>query len=192
MKKKNILIIAVVAIIALVIVAGIIFFVNGNKDSKTNLKIESAEDLSNLVNEIYKGKEESLPKLNTQIVDVSDANVVKSVTGLENGDKLKYLVVSEPMMSSQAYSLVLAQVKDKSEANNIAKMMLDNIDTRKWICVSAEKVYATNSGDVVCLVMSNEEWAKPVYESFKSFAKTVGKEYTKEEEMQDLPDELLY
>ena len=93
------------------IVAGIIFFVNGNKDSKTNLKIESAEDLSNLVNEIYKGKEESLPKLNTQIVDVSDANVVKSVTGLENGDKLKYLVVSEPMMSSQAYSLVLAQVK---------------------------------------------------------------------------------
>ncbi len=192
MKKKNIIIIAVVAIIALVIVAGIIFFVNGNKDSKTNLKIESAEDLSNLVNEIYKGKEESLPKLNTQIVDVSDANVVKSVTGLENGDKLKYLVVSEPMMSSQAYSLVLAQVKDKSEANNIAKMMLDNIDTRKWICVSAEKVYATNSGDVVCLVMSNEEWAKPVYESFKSFAKTVGKEYTKEEEMQDLPDELLY
>ena len=192
MKKKNIVIIAVVAIIALVIVAGIIFFVNGNKDSKTNLKIESAEDLSNLVNEIYKGKEESLPKLNTQIVDVSDANVVKSVTGLENGDKLKYLVVSEPMMSSQAYSLVLAQVKDKSEANNIAKMMLDNIDTRKWICVSAEKVYATNSGDVVCLVMSNEEWAKPVYESFKSFAKTVGKEYTKEEEMQDLPDELLY
>lgn len=192
MKKKNIIIIAVVAIIALVIVAGIIFFVNGNKDSKTNLKIGSAEDLSNLVNEIYKGKEESLPKLNTQIVDVSDANVVKSVTGLENGDKLKYLVVSEPMMSSQAYSLVLAQVKDKSEANNIAKMMLDNIDTRKWICVSAEKVYATNSGDVVCLVMSNEEWAKPVYESFKSFAKTVGKEYTKEEEMQDLPDELLY
>ncbi len=192
MKKKNIIIIAVVAIIALVIVAGIIFLVNGNKDSKTNLKIESAEDLSNLVNEIYKGKEESLPKLNTQIVDVSDANVVKSVTGLENGDKLKYLVVSEPMMSSQAYSLVLAQVKDKSEANNIAKMMLDNIDTRKWICVSAEKVYATNSGDVVCLVMSNEEWAKPVYESFKSFAKTVGKEYTKEEEMQDLPDELLY
>lgn len=192
MKKKNIIIIAVVAIIALVIVAGIIFFVNGNKDSKTNLKIGSAEDLSNLVNEIYKGKEESLPKLNTQIVDVSDANVVKSVTGLENGDKFKYLVVSEPMMSSQAYSLVLAQVKDKSEANNIAKMMLDNIDTRKWICVSAEKVYATNSGDVVCLVMSNEEWAKPVYESFKSFAKTVGKEYTKEEEMQDLPDELLY
>ena len=55
-----------------------------------------------------------------------------------------------------------------------------------------KKVYATNSGDVVCLVMSNEEWAKPVYESFKSFAKTVGKEYTKEEEMQDLPDELLY
>lgn len=192
MKKKNIIIITVVAIIALVIVAGIIFFVNGNKDSRTNLKIGSAEDLSNLVNEIYKGKEESLPKLNTQIVDVSDANVVKSVTGLENGDKLKYLVVSEPMMSSQPYSLVLAQVKDKSEANNIAKMMLDNIDTRKWICVSAEKVYATNSGDVVCLVMSNEEWAKPVYESFKSFAKTVGKEYTKEEEMQDLPDELLY
>lgn len=190
MKKKNIIIIAVVAIIALVIVAGIIFFVNGNKDSKTNLKIESAEDLSNLVNEIYKGKEESLPKLNTQIVDVSDANVVKSVTGLENGDKLKYLVVSEPMMSSQAYSLVLVKVKDGVDANNIAKTMSEKIDTRKWICVSAEKLYATSSNDIVCLVMASEEWAKPVYEGFKALAGTVQEEYTKTEELPELPEEL--
>ena len=68
--------------------------------------------------------------------------------------------------------------------------MSEQIDTRKWICVSAEKLYATNSGDVVCLVMSNEEWAKPVYDGFKELAGQVGEEYTKTEELPELPEEL--
>ena len=51
------------------------------------------------------------------------------------------------MMSSQAYSLVLVKVKDGVDANNIAKTMSEKIDTRKWICVSAEKLYATSSNE---------------------------------------------
>ena len=68
--------------------------------------------------------------------------------------------------------------------------MKENIDTRKWICVSAEKVYSTSSGDIVCLVMSSEEMAKPVYEKFKELAGNVGEEYTKTEEEIDLPPEM--
>ena len=177
MKKQTIIILTVV-ILALVLIFAVVFM---NKGNKTNLKpIESAEDLSALIKELYVGKEQTLPpSVNTTIVDVTDANAVKSATGLENGDNLQFLAVSEPMISSQAYSLVLAKVKDGVNANEVAKAMSEKINPAKWICVSAEKIYATNSGDVVCLVMASEEWAKPVYESFKTLAGTVGKEYEK-------------
>lgn len=183
--KKKVIIGLVMLLAVIAIILGIIFMNKRPKEeSKQNLvKIEKAEDLSNLINEIYKGKAENLPRLNTQIVDVNDANAIKYSTGLENGDDLQFVVVSEPMMSSQAYSLILAKVKDGVDANNIAKTMSEQIDTRKWICVSAEKLYATSSGDIVCLVMSNEEWAKPVYDEFKKLAGNVGEEYTKTEEL---------
>lgn len=187
--KKKVIIGVVIALIVIAIILGVVFMVS--KTPKTNLpQIEKAEDLSTLINEIYKGKEENLPRLNTQIVDVNDANAIKYTTGLENGNDLQFVAVSEPMMSSQAYSLVLAKVKDGVDASNIAKTMSEQIDTRKWICVSAEKLYATSSGDVVCLVMSNEEWAKPVYDGFKELAGHVGEEYTKTEELPELPEEL--
>ncbi len=190
--KKKVIIGLVMLLAVIAIVVGIIFMNNRPKEeAKTNtVKIEKAEDLSNLINEIYKGKEENLPRLNTQIVDVNDADAIKNATGLENGNDFEFVAISEPMISSQAYSLVLAKVKDNVNANNIAKEMSEKIDTRKWICVSAEKLYATNSGDIVCLVMSSEEWAKPVYDEFKKLAGKIGEEYTKTEEIPELPEEL--
>lgn len=186
MKKTIIIIVAIFIVIAIVL--GIILM---NSTPKTNLKpIESAENLSSLMDELYEGQEGLLPSLNTQIIDVTDANAVKYTTGLENGDDLQYIAVSEPMMSSQAYSLVLVKVKDGVDANNIAKSMSEQVDTRKWICVSAEKLYSTSSGDIVCLVMSSEEKAKPIYEKFKTLAGTIGEEYTKTEEPSELPEEL--
>ena len=53
--------------------------------------------------------------------------------------------------------------------------MFDNIDTRKWVCVEAEKVYATDSQNVILLVMSSEEWTKPVYDSLKAVLGTTRK-----------------
>lgn len=188
--KKNAIIISIVLIfLVIAIIVGVILFMN--KEPKTNLKpVESAEDLVSLVNEIYTGQEESLPKLDTKIIEVSDVDSVKYATGLENGNDLQYLAVSEPMMSSQAYSFIIAKVKNGVDASNIAKTMSEKVDMRKWICVSAEKLYATNSGDIVCLVMSSEEWAKPVYDKFKSLAGNIGEEYTKTEELPELPEEM--
>lgn len=192
MKNKNIIIIVIVALIIL-ITLGIIFISQKatNKTGSTNLNpIEKQEDLSTLIDEIYKGKEDVLPKLQTQFIEPTDTESVKGATGLDNGNDLQYIAISEPMMSSQAYSLVLVKVKDGVDANNIAKTMSEKIDTRKWICVSAEKLYATSSNDIVCLVMASEEWAKPVYEGFKTLAGTVQEEYTKTEELPELPEEL--
>ena len=77
-----------------------------NKTGSTNLNpIEKQEDLSTLIDEIYKGKEDVLPKLQTQFIEPTDTESVKGATGLDNGNDLQYIAISEPMMSSQAYSL---------------------------------------------------------------------------------------
>ena len=70
--------------------------------------------------------------------------------------------------------------------------MLNNINTRKWLCVEAEKVYVTNHSDLICLVMSSEEWAKPVYNAFKEIVQNkVGEELEKTAETVALPEEQL-
>ena len=161
-----------------------------NNVEATPVEINSAEDLTAFVDTIYAGNENLFPSLMSQAVDVTDAESVAYMTGLENGDDLEYLVVSEPMMSSQAYSLVIAKVKDGADADKLAKTMSENIDMRKWICVSAEVLYATSTEDLVFLVMSSEEMAKPVYDAFKAKVGKVGQEYDKAEVVEELPEDM--
>lgn len=174
MKKSVKIIILVLVIIAAVI--AVLTVTNGNK-SGAGVSVNSAADLTALVDDIYAKVTIEMPSVMSQEIDISDLDSVKAFTGLDSNSDLEYVVVSEPMMSSQAYSLVLAKVKAGADVNKIAKEMNENIDARKWICVTAEKVYTTSSGDVICLVMSNEETAKNVYKSFKKIAGNIGQEY---------------
>ena len=91
---------------------------------------------------------------------MADADAVAYCTGLESGDKLSAACVSEPMMGSQAYSLVVARVKNAADAPEVARQMYDNVDTAKWICVSADTKTAAYSGDVVMLFMVGSQFAE--------------------------------
>lgn len=162
-----------------------------NKVATVDFKnIEKAEDLSAIIDQINAKQTMEMPMLGTQILDVTDADSVSYVTGLENGDDLEFAVESAPMMSSIAYSVVLVKVKDGVNAEEVAKKMCDNVDERKWICVTAEKILATNSGDVVCLVMSNNDTATAIYDTFKELAGTVGKEFSREAEVPEMPEDM--
>lgn len=190
MEKTTKILIALAVIIAIVAIIGIVISLNAKP--KTNLdSINSAKDLSALVDKIYEGQGENvLPSLQTQTIDTTDDMTVKMVTGLENANDIEYLVVSEPMITSQAYSMVLAKVKEGVDANQIAKLMSENVDQSKWICVTAEKVYATSSGDIIFLVMSDEKEAKSMYDKFKTLAGNIGQEYEKTAEEIELPPEM--
>jgi len=186
MKKSTIIVIAVGIII--VAILAVVFL---SKGSSTNLPaINSAEDLSALVDSIYTGVTDEMPGVMSQVVDVTDKEMVNYITGLENGDNLEYLVVSEPMMSSQAYSMIVAKVKSGVNASQVAQSMKDNVDTRKWICVTAEKVYATNSADVVFLVMTKANLAESVLNSFKTLAGNVGQVFERTEQEVELPADM--
>lgn len=190
MKKSTILVLVIVVIVAVIL--GIVLVMNNSSKEATNLKeVKSNEDLITLVNDVYNGSEAEITGVETLEIDLTDETSVKSYTGLDNADSLEYAVVSEPLISSIPYSLVAIKVKNNVNANEIAKAMSENIDMRKWICVSAEKLYATNSGNIVFLVMAETDRAKSVYDSFKNIAGTVGKEYEKEAEVEELPPDML-
>lgn len=187
--KKSIKILLIVIVVLAVVAVAVVFATKSAKP-KSNLQIASAEDLTALVNQIYEGLETEMPMVMTQALEVTDADTVQAFTGLDNGDNLEYLVVSEPMMSSQAYSLVLVKVKDGVNADEVAKAMNEKINIRKWICVSAEKVHTTSSGNIVCLVMTRSDLATTIYNKFKTLAGGIGQEFERTEEQAELPADM--
>ena len=80
------------------------------------------------------------------------------------------------------------KVKAGSDIEAMKKEMLENIDVRKWICVTAEKVYVTNSEDVIFLVMADGDWAKEFYQGFSKYVDNkIGKTLEKTTEEAELP-----
>ena len=81
-KKKGILIAIIVIILIAIIGTGIAFALKLGKP-KSNVTISSTDDMQNLINSVYEGQVDNLPpRLNTQIVDINNADVLKSFTGL--------------------------------------------------------------------------------------------------------------
>lgn len=92
-------------------------------------------------------------------VDLSDPYAVQSYLGLDSADQIKEAVASESMFGAQAYSMVLCRVKDAAQAKSVAQAMRDGIDQRKWVCVHADDLKVSVSGDVVMLIMLSSEYA---------------------------------
>lgn len=196
MKKQTIIgiIIAVVLIIAIVI--GVVVFNNqkNNKvESSDNSKLETVSQMKKMINAVYSKLGDQLPSLETSTISSSDINQVKAYTGLQSTDNIEKIVVSEPLMSAQAYLLATVKVKDGADIEKMKQEMLNNLDMRKWICVSAEKLYITNHENTIFMIMSSAEWADPVYNAFKEYVDNkIGKELTKtEEEKIELPPEMI-
>ena len=190
--KKSIVVFIVIAIIAIaLIITGVILWINSNKP-KSNVQITSAEDMENLINTVYEGVSAELPPtLMTQTIDVSDVDILRSYTGLNSNENIDAVVVSEPMIGAQAYSFVLVKVKDGQDADAVAKAMSENVDTRKWICVEADNLYATSVDNLAVLVMADAEWASPVYNRLKEVLGANNEEYVKENTEGTLEDQGL-
>lgn len=178
MKKQTIIAIVIAVIAVLAIITGIVIW--NNQKSNGGTTIETASQMKEMFKSIYNKLGDELPDLETQKIDVSDASMVKAYTGLQSNENVETIVVSEPSMSSQAFSAVAVKVKASANVENMKQEMLDNIDMAKWICVSASNLYITNSGNTIFMVMSDEDWAKPVYDAFKEYVNNkVGKELDK-------------
>ena len=108
--------------------------------------------LTDLVDQIYKNQDPGIGVMTTS-VDLSDPDQVRYCTGLSSADLISEAVVSEPAISSQAYSLVLVRLKDAADAKAVAEEMASGINPAKWICVEADDLRTAACGDVVLLIM---------------------------------------
>ena len=185
MKKQNIFIIglillAVISFIIFILVSGSGNKGNGNKGNGNKGNVETPIDVNDIINTINKNNKNVLPELETLKVDIKNIDEVTSYTGLKTNDGIESIVVSEPLITAQAYSVAIVKVKDNADVEKIKQEMLDNIDMRRWICVSAEQLYITNSGNVIFSVMADKDIAKAVYNDFKKYVNNnIGKELEK-------------
>ena len=95
-------------------------------------------------------------------------------TGLADDSKVADLLVSESMIGSQAYSLVLVTVKDGEDVNAVADEMLGGIDQRKWMCVEADLLRVVTSGNTVMLIMIDSEMNIGIDGFVTAFEEVVG------------------
>lgn len=190
--KKSILIGVVVAVIVVLSIVGV--FAIRNKNSKqdnqpvatSNLKFDTAKDMEEIINKIYEKSKNEMYALETREIDLDDEMSLQAYTGLKSKENIETVVVSESMITASAYSLVLVKVKPEADVEAIKKEMVDNVDMRRWICVSADYVYANNTDNLIFMVLASEENAKPQYDAFKDISGgKLGKELVREAEQPD-------
>ena len=196
MKQKKFFIIGLILLAAISFIIFILVSGSGNKGSGNKGNVETPKainDINDIINTINKNNKNVLPELETIKVDIKNIDEVTSYTGLKTTDGIESIVVSEPLITAQAYSVAIVKVKDNADVEKIKQEMLDNIDMRRWICVSAEQLYITNSGNVIFSVMADKDVAKAVYNDFKKYVNNnIGKELEKSnnEENIELPPEM--
>lgn len=168
----------IIGLILLAVISFIIFILVSGSGKKGN--VETPKNVNDIINTINKNNKNVLPELETIKVDIKNIDEVTSYTGLKTNDGIESIVVSEPLVTAQAYSVAIVRVKDNADVEKIKQEMLDNIDMRRWICVSAEQLYITNSGNVIFSVMADKDIAKAVYNDFKKYVNNnIGKELEK-------------
>lgn len=120
--------------------------------------IESDEkSLEEIVEQMYALTGLEFPKMmNTELT----LENMEYMLGVSNFEFIKG-ISSEPMMSSQASSIVLLTVSDDLDIEVIKKDIKENVDGRKWICVGVEDehILVDHVGDLIVLIMNENSEA---------------------------------
>ncbi len=142
---------------------------SNSSDSTVSMTLEE------IINGVYEKNPVDL-SLETASVDISDTDMLKAFTGLDSADKIKEVAVSEPMISSQAYSFVLVRAKNAADAEEVAGAVLSGINPRKWVCVEADDIRVMVKGDVVALYMVDSQFGEELSGDSveKAFTEVVG------------------
>ena len=155
MSKKIIIAIAIIVLIAVII--GAVFLLKREKNVEGTLE--------EIMTKIYAGiSEDELPMMLGNIEVTSDN--IENYVGTSDID-FKEAIASESAVGSIAHSVVLIRLNDASKANETVKKIEENANPMKWICVGASDVIVKSKGDLVILIMSNEDLAPRLDTNFE-------------------------
>lgn len=125
------------------------------------------KELADIISATYEKHPISIG-VSTEQLDPSemDADTIRYLASVTGVDKVSEICVSGPLMAPPAYEMVVVRVKNASDAEAVAKEMLENSDPGKWICVRAEAVRIGVCGDTIMMVMSSAEEAGALISAF--------------------------
>lgn len=149
---------------------------NVSDDAAGMVHLGSTDDVSALIDTIYAGAAQDLlpATLATTHLEMTDTDTIEYNTGIQDLTGIESISISEPMMSSVAYSAIYVRTNDDANAEDIRKAMMDNIDPAKWICVTAQKELSVLAGNDVFFVMGESDTVDEVYAQFEKAAKEKG------------------
>ena len=123
--------------------------------------------LSEIFVKIYENAdvEASLGTYEVEVTDENKANMLGSADV-----KFTEGLASEAMIMTIPHSMVLLRVDENTDIEATKKLIKENVDPRKWICVGVDpdEVIVDNIGDLIFLVMSVD--AKAYHDSFLKLA----------------------
>jgi len=157
MSKKILIPVVIIAVIALVIVGVVIL-----KPAKEK-NIEGT--LEEIMAKVYAGiPEDELPMMLTNMeVESTDIEYYVGTADIN----CKEVLVSESGVGSIAHSVVLVRLNDAKDADETVTKIKENANPRKWLCVEASNVAVKSKGDLVILIMSNEDLAPRLETNFE-------------------------
>ena len=117
----------------------------------------------------------------TMPVDLTDTSedglwALSYFTGLQSADSITDVAVYEPMMGSQAFSLVMVRTAEGADSKAVAEEMKAGIDPRKWICVGADEIMAAGYGDTVMFIMLDSQLGLSAQSYVDAFQQVAGAE----------------
>ena len=97
-------------------------------------------------------------------------------TGLQDASAITDVAVYEPMMGSQAFSMVMVRTAEGADPKAVAEEMKAGIDPLKWICVGADEIMAAGYGDTVMFIMLDSQLGLSAQSYVDAFQQVAGAE----------------
>jgi len=135
-------------------------------------------ELKDILQKVYDGLDESF-----HVPPVAMAFTLSEDMGIDPpGYKIEYYIgaknipfteaiASEPMIGG-AYSVVLLRMEKNANIKGAMDDIKGKVDTTKWICYITDVLIVDNIGDLVIMIMTNDQTApglgKAIHDSFKA------------------------
>lgn len=158
-------------VLALVLSLSVLTACGGNNASTAVTAPEGTSE--ELINKVYENVTVEL-SLMTMPIDIADLETLTWLTSLESAEGLVDAAINEPMMGSQAYSMVMVRTESAEKATEVAQHMFDNIDMGKWICVRATEKQAAVCGDLVMFIMLDPQYGVTTDQIVEAFTTVCG------------------
>ena len=118
------------------------------------------EDIESMMDYIYTTVPEGSVPMNVinSALPINDEDMCIYALGVASLKGLEYAAISDPAMTSIAYSLAILKFDTNDNAQNAIEILKDNAPMNKWVCVVADDVSARVVNDTyVIFTMGSQE-----------------------------------